>query len=103
MQRGGQPSLCWGHGEPWKVQERGRDGLLAEISLGMALCPVEWGRLGGSSEGRGALEWRAWGGSRGHGDQKAGRGEMGRREGEGSGDAGGGPLGPTSHRTGARM
>lgn len=55
MQRGGQLSLCWGNGEPWKAQERGRHGFLAKISLGMAVCWVEWSRLGGPSECKGAL------------------------------------------------
>lgn len=51
----GQLSLGRGHEEPRKVQGRGRHGLLAQICLGTAVCQAEWGRIGGSSEGKGGL------------------------------------------------
>ena len=62
-----------GSGEPWKVRERGRDSLLAEICLGMAVCP--W--MGQVSRGALAVEGRG-------GPQGAGRPED--REGQDRGD-----------------
>ena len=62
-----------GSGEPWKVRERCRDSLLAEICLGMAVCP--W--MGQVSRGALVVEGRG-------GPQGAGRPED--REGQDRGD-----------------